>query len=233
MVIFKINGERFEFPEGWQDVTLERYLLYLEHVETTMPEKLRDLQQSSDDNRQEVLASIDELYYATEIVPFFLRYFCFFTGVPMDTAKKLKQSRLETMYRQIERNLVSPTIEHRGTLYHLPKKYMEKSTVIEFIEAAQFEHYAREVEGNQFRSLSKLLCVLLRPEGEVYDSNNNPAREKLFASLSMDKVWAVCFFLLRLNARFAGDALTFMAALQTLLQNERDLEKYTSNSGGT
>jgi hypothetical protein len=24
-----------------------------------------------------------------------------------------------------------------------------------------------------------------------------------------------------------------MAALQTLLQNERDLEKYTSNSGGT
>jgi hypothetical protein len=239
---FTINGEGFEFPTGWQDITLERYMLYLEHIETTMPEKLRDLQQSTDKNRKDALDAITELCYATEVMPFYARYFCFFTGVPMDMAQKLKVELIEKMYQQIERNLarsleavdkVSPTIEHKDELYYLPEKYMQKSTVIEFIETAQFEHYAREVEGNQFKALPKLLCVLLRPKGEVYDSENNPAREKLFMSLTMDKVWSVCFFLLRLNARFAGDSATFMAVLQTLLQNERALEKYTSNSVGT
>lgn len=223
-VQFKIKQDSFEFPEGWQDVTLDNYILFLDHVEKIKPSKLRDVQLAEDDEtRKEALEAITEHYYKTEIMPFFVRYVCFFTGVPKDTANKLRPDLVETMYRQIEQNLAAslkgldgytPTIKHQDKLWYLPQKYMSNSTVIEFFEAAQFEHYAKQVEGNQFKALPDLLTVLLKADpDEVYDDKRRMARRKIFGSMSMLNVWRVCFFLLKLSERFQNDFLIYTAAV--------------------
>lgn len=223
-VKFNIKEESFEFPEGWQDVSLDKYMLYLEHVEKTTPKLLREVQLAPDDEaRKEALDKITEHYYKTEIMPFFVRYVCFYTGMPKDTAEKLKPDLIETMYRQIELNLAAslkgldgytPTITHAGKLWYLPEKYMTNSTVIEFFEAAQFEHYAKQVAGNQFKALPDLLAVLLKSDpDERYDDKRRGERRKIFGSMTMLNVWRVCFFLQRLNERFQKDFLTFTAVV--------------------
>ncbi len=67
-VQFKIKEAVFYYPEGWQDVTLKRFLESLESVEAKKPAVLKDLQQANSDTiRKQVLDSINYDVYGLEM----------------------------------------------------------------------------------------------------------------------------------------------------------------------
>jgi hypothetical protein len=232
-VIFNIKDKEYSFPQSWEDVTLDKWL---KSLEIKKPEKLAKLHSMSDPKQRAsfVEKEITPEVYGREIVPYFVKYFCFWSGVSEDIAMQLKMDELETFYTQIETNLnrsveqyaktPTDTIEHGGRTYYLPTKHLRKSTVNEFIEAAQAEHHAKQLKGNQLHAIPKLLCIFLKSKKDAPYDPRQMQREQGFMSMTMDKVFRVSFFLLRLNEKLLQDSLIYTALLRLSQAQHKDAQ---------
>jgi len=219
---FKFKGKNYEYPDGWQDVTVQTYLDYLVQVEAKTPAALRELWAANDKERTKILQGITKQQYALEFVPFFVRYVCFWCEMSTNTAQSMNLDTLEAMYRQIETNLArslekvdksTNVIEFAEELWYLPAQFMQGSTVIEFMEAAQFEHVADKIIGGQMTALPDIMCVLLRKKGEAYHQDLMK-RRGLFLTMTMDNAFVVAFFLLQLSAKYAANFQAYTIASQ-------------------
>ena len=231
MIQATIKGRAVNIPQGWQDVTLETYIDYLKDVEPKAPAKMQELWAAKGKKRQAVLESISQKEYALEFIPFFAQYVAFWLELEVSFVMQIDKDEMETLYFQIEKNLARSyeeldkeqrTIEHNGTTWHLPEKFMRGSTVIEFIEAAQFEHNASQFIGGQFTALPDIMCVLLRKDGEAYNMEMT-SRRAMWLKMTMDKAFVVAFFLLRQSKKFANDLLFYTMLKQTLSQSKQEL----------
>ena len=217
-VQFKIKEAVYSYPEGWQDVKLSKWVQSLEQLKK--PEVLTKFHAIQDANKRQAYAAecITDIVYKTEIFPYFVDFFCFWSDCPREEAGKLKKAVFEQYYQQLESNFNrsmklaekhQPTIEHKGTTWHLPKQHLQGDTVNTFIEASQLEFLTAQVKGSQLSAIPKLLCLFLRKEGEGYRPELMQ-REPLFMSLPMDKVFNVSFFLLKLNEKYLQNSLIYM-----------------------
>jgi hypothetical protein len=218
-VLFEIKDKQYSYPQGWQDVTLSRWLESVDKLEK--PEVLKQLHAigDADKRRAFVEAEITEQVYGLEIIPYFLKYFCFWSNVPENVAARISVEQLEQVYQQIETNLnrslkncelYEPQIEFKGQVWYLPSQHLQGATVNEFIEASQAEHIAKQVSGNQLKALPKLLAIFLKKtKGAAYNPKQLE-REKYFLEMPMDKVFKVSFFLSRLNEKLVRDFHTYM-----------------------
>jgi hypothetical protein len=73
---------------------------------------------------------------------------------------------------------------------------MEKAKLIEFAEASQFEENMQNLKEGNWLALPKIMCVLVRKEGELY-SDKLLKREQMFLGWSLQKCLQVAFFLLK------------------------------------
>lgn len=111
---------------------------------------------------------------------------------------------LTYLYQSIVKMLNSPEspeyspciVDKDGEIWHLPQRYMEKSTLIEYAEASQFEENLQSLQHGNWLALPKLMCVLVRKEGEMY-SDKLLKREEMFLGWDLEKCLQVAFFLLR------------------------------------
>ena len=230
-VIFKIQNKEYSYPQGWQDVTLEKWL---KSLDIQKPEVLKTLYRLKTQKEREkhVVEKITPIVYSEKVLPYYMQYVNFWTGVSEAEMMSLKIGQLEQLYKQIETNLnrsteaatkdTSDTIQHAGRVYYLPTQHLKKGTVSEFIEAAQAEHLAKQLEGNQLKAIPKLLCIFLKTKKDAPYNPKQMEREGLFMSLTMDKVFKVSFFLLKLNERFLQDSLIY-TALSHLSQHPHKL----------
>jgi hypothetical protein len=107
-----------------------------------------------------------------------------------------------------------------GDLWYLPMRYMEKSTLIEYAEASQFEANLKDVENGNYKALAKIMCVLVRKEGEMY-SDKLMKREEMFLSWTLENCLKVAFFLLKRNETSQQNMLIYTAA-QDLMNVRRE-----------
>lgn len=241
MIQATIKGKTVSIPQGWQDVTLDTYILYITQIEPKAPKKIRELWSAKGKARQDVLDSITQIEYANEFLPFFVEVCAFWLDIDTNLLYSVNKDELEALYFQIEKNLSrsyeeiakvqAQTIEHNGTVWHLPKKLMQGSTVIEFIESAQFEHNADKVQNNQYAALPDLMCVLLRKEGEQY-SPELMQRRSMWLTMTMDKAFQVAFFLLKRSEKLGKDFLFYMMASKMLSQKGQELTSSTKALAG-
>jgi hypothetical protein len=98
-----------------------------------------------------------------------------------------------------------------GELWYLPTRYMEKSTLIEFAEASQFEANLKDLEKGNWGALAKIMCVLVRKEGEPY-SDKLLRREEQFLGWNLKNCLQVAFFLLKRNEISVQNLQIYMAA---------------------
>lgn len=229
-VIFQIKDKQYSYPQGWQDVTLSRWLKSLDALKK--PDVLAKLQGITDaeKRREFVEAEITEKVYGLEIIPYFLAYFCFWSNVPEDVALRINVDQLEQFYKQIETNLnrslkgcelYHNSIEYNGQTWYLPNQHLQGSTVNEFIEVSQAEHLAKQVQGNQLKALPKLLAIFLKSKPGAPYNPKQLQREKLFLSMPMDSVFKVSFFLSKLNEKLARDFRTYTAILALSQQRHK------------
>lgn len=220
-VIFSIQGNEYQYPEGWQDVTLAKWLDSVERLKK--PDVLTNLHrlESAEARRAYVEKEITPDVYTSIIVPYFVEYCAFWCSVPSELLYKIHIDKLEALYQQIETNLnrslakctqYVPYIEYKGETWYLPEQHLKNGLVGEFIEAAQAEHLAKTLQGNQMRAIPKLLCIFLKKSPKATYDPRQLQREPYFLEMPMDNVFRVSFFLSRLNERLVRNFHIYTAA---------------------
>ena len=245
-VQFSIKSKQYEYPEGYQDVTLKRFITSIKEI-GEMPNVLKQYYAAKD--KEELKEARLQIFkdgqkaYKFELMPYFIKYVSFWCRLPMTVLGTAKSYHvklagievrdnyqwIETLYEQIYTNLnrsleastvLVPSIEHNKQTWFLPSKHMSKSTVNEFIELSQYEHNAKQLGQNQFEVLPEMLCILLKKSPNAPYNPKQLERKPLFMSLTMDKVFKVSFFLLNLNRKLLENSLIYTAALRlSLLQS--------------
>ena len=219
------EGGQFTYPESLADITLKQYIDFLNFVEPTKPQELVNIQNAyqdyyeSDEKEEEALrlkyeAEIDKLtdrIMVKKVYPYYARVVSFFadglTEQQILGGKKhgdgMNLGHLQFLYSrvlEILNNVTEPEYSNvilvDNELWYLPMRYMEKSTLIEYAEASQFEANMKDLENGNWLALPKIMCVLVRKENEVY-SDALMKREEMFLNWSLENCLRVSFFLLK------------------------------------
>lgn len=214
-------------PSELKEITLKKYIDFLQLVEPTKPECLKKIDQAKDeDELQKAILEIDELVTARQIHPYYIRVICYWSGNKDSDLQDLDVSSLVWLYQYIVKllnDLPEPeytnVIEVNGEFWYLPERYMTNSTVIEYAESAQFQQNMKDLAGGDWLAMAKILCVLVRKKDEKYHSSLLK-REKMFLDWNLFDVWRVGFFLLKRNEllQLSFQAYTNAQALSKLRQ---------------
>lgn len=127
-VLFKIGQEQYQYPQGWQDVTLRQFLAFVDEVQPQKPQRAQRLEELTvfvnnvEDKGQEndllyqeeykqAKAEIEQLEegltddeYILEYLPYKALYISHFCG--FDAQAVLHPAEIETLYQQIQSNLI-------------------------------------------------------------------------------------------------------------------------------
>jgi len=106
---------------------------------------------------------------------------------------------------------ITVIIDNEGEIWYLPQRFMEKAKLIEFAEASQFEENLQSLAAGNWLALPKIMCVLVRKEGEIY-SDRLLKREEMFLGWSLRNCLQVAFFLLRRSEISFLSLKAYMAA---------------------
>jgi hypothetical protein len=219
----KSTGGTFDYPHTLSDISLEKFLQFMQLVEPTKPQCLKNIDKATAklanaetekdkrDAEQEVneaFAAITDLVTAKAVHPYYARVVSFFADglteaeiLGKDGTDGMNVQSLTALYLHTMKVLnelpdveYSNVIEVDKELWYLPERYMEGATVIEFAESAQFQSNAKDLAGGDWAAMAKIMCVLVRKKDEKY-SQSLMKREQMFLKWNMFDVWRVAFFL--------------------------------------
>jgi len=179
--------------------------------------------------------SITNIAMYKHIFPYYARVISFFTKdlseaeiLGKDGGDGMNVAQLQQLFSVISdifNKIEEPEYEHiitvNGEHWYLPQKYMKESTVIEFAESSQFEQNLKDVAAGQWKALAKVMCVIVRKDGEKY-SDKLMQRESIFMKWNLKDCMKVSFFLHRLSEKYFLNLQVFMAA-QNLTKLKQEL----------
>jgi hypothetical protein len=170
-------------------------------------------------NRLEIM---DEVWEANVRYPYMAKVVNYFTGIPLDAcfgkvADSLELKYLVYIYSKIMNAINTPTetkykqlYDFNGKVYTLPERLMEKSTLLEFTMAAQYDKAMNQVRHGEPEGLLNIMAVLLKPLGEDYSDELFEKNKVDFLQMSLQTSYEVAFFLTKLSERYMLDLQTSM-----------------------
>jgi hypothetical protein len=175
------------------------------------------------------LEIMDEVWEANVRYPYMAKVVNYFTGIPLDAcfgkvADSLELKYLVYIYTKIMNAINTPTetkykqlYDFKGKVYTLPERLMEKSTLLEFTMAAQYDKAMNQVKNGEPEGLLNIMAVLLKPLGEDYSDELFKQNKVDFLQMSLQTSYEVAFFLTKLSERYMLDLQTSM--LQKAMAN--------------
>lgn len=243
------EGGSFTFPQSLSDITLRQYIDFMTFVEPTMPDEFRRIEVASiaknsaeskedkekaDQEFMEAVNACDNIVMYRKVYPYFARVVAHFS-VGISESKILgggsngdgmNIGQLEYLYQSILRllnNYEEPeytnVIMVEDELWYLPLRFMEKSTLIEYAEASQFEANLKDLDKGNWAALAKIMCVLVRKEGEKY-SDKLLKREEQFLNWNLENCLKVAFFLLKRSEISHQNFQIYMAAQDLMRERQ-------------
>jgi hypothetical protein len=244
------SGITFSFPQTLSDITLGQYIDFMTFVEPTKPSELIAIENASQANneaeteqeKEKAAVDLELAVNACNDIVMYRKVYPYFARVVAHFAKGITEAEiiggknqgdgmnignLEYLYTSIVKMLNSyeepeytNVILVDDELWYLPMRYMEKSTLIEYAESSQFEANLKDVQDGNWKALAKIMCVLVRKDGEQY-SDKLLKREEMFLSWTLENCLKVAFFLLKRNETSQQNMLIYMAA-QDLMNVKRE-----------
>ena len=168
------------------------------------------------------LEIMDEVWEANVRYPYMAKVVNYFTGIPLDAcfgkvADSLELKYLVYIYTKIMNAINTPTetkykqlYDFNGKVYTLPERLMEKSTLLEFTMAAQYDKAMNQVRNGDPEGLLNIMAVLLKPLGEDYSDELFEQNKVDFLQMSLQTSYEVAFFLTKLSERYMLDLQTSM-----------------------
>lgn len=235
------TGISFTFPSELADISLRQYVDFMTFVEPTMPDEFRRVEVASteknsaetEQEKEKAWQEFDEAVKACDDIVMYRKIYPYFARVVAHFAKGITEQQilggkghgdgmnvgqLEYLYSTIIRIMnhyeepeYSNVILVDGELWYLPERYMEKSTLIEYAEASQFEANLKDLDKGNWGALAKIMCVLVRKEGEQY-SDKLLRREEQFLNWNLQNCLQVAFFLLKRSEISQQNFQIYMAA---------------------
>lgn len=152
------------------EVTLGRFLDFLENVEQYKPEIVTALEQAETVEEKAKIAEDYEgdawtaqaQYYAEEIAFFSDVPESELANLPLEEVKKL-HNLLVHLITEVNNPKELDCFECQGEKYYLPDPGMRTGTLGEFVQSAQWMHYARYHEENDWSKLPEMIATLCRP----------------------------------------------------------------------
>jgi hypothetical protein len=184
---------------------------------------------SNDEQLTQRLEIMDEVWEAKERYPYMAKVVNYFTGIPLEAcfgkvADSLELKYLVYIYGKIMNAINTPAetkykqlYDFNGKVYTLPERLMEKSTLLEFTMAAQYDKAMNQVKNGDPEGLLNIMAVLLKPLGEDYSDELFEQNKVDFLQMSLQTSYEVAFFLTKLSERFTLDLQTSM--LQRAMEN--------------
>jgi hypothetical protein len=177
---------------------------------------------TNDEQLNQRLEIMDEVWEAKERYPYMAKVVNYFTGIPLDAcfgkvADSLELKYLVFIYSKIMSAINTPTktkykqlYDFNGKVYTLPERLMEKSTLLEFTMAAQYDKAMNQVKNGDPEGLLNIMAVLLKPLGEDYSDELFEQNKVDFLQMSLQTSYEVAFFLTKLSERYMLDLQTSM-----------------------
>jgi hypothetical protein len=184
---------------------------------------------SNDEQLTQRLEIMDEVWEARERYPYMAKVVNYFTGIPLDAcfgkvADSLELKYLVYIYGKIMNAINTPAetkykqlYDFNGKVYTLPERLMEKSTLLEFTMAAQYDKAMNQVKNGDPQGLLNIMAVLLKPLGEDYSDELFEQNKVDFLQMSLQTSYEVAFFLTKLSEKYTLDLQTSM--LQRAMEN--------------
>jgi hypothetical protein len=184
---------------------------------------------TNDEQLTQRLEIMDEVWEAKERYPYMAKVVNYFTGIPLDAcfgkvADSLELKYLVYIYGKIMNAINTPAetkykqlYDFNGKVYTLPERLMEKSTLLEFTMAAQYDKAMNQVKNGDPQGLLNIMAVLLKPLGEDYSDELFEQNKVDFLQMSLQTSYEVAFFLTKLSERYTLDLQTSM--LQRAMEN--------------
>jgi hypothetical protein len=177
---------------------------------------------TNDEQLNQRLEIMDEVWEANVRYPYMAKVVNYFTGIPLDAcfgkvADSLELKYLVYIYTKIMNAINTPTetkykqlYDFNGKVYTLPERLMEKSTLLEFTMAAQYDKAMNQVKNGEPEGLLNIMAVLLKPLGEDYSDELFEQNKFDFLQMSLQTSYEVAFFLTKLSERYMLDLQTSM-----------------------
>jgi hypothetical protein len=177
---------------------------------------------TNDEQLNQLLEIMDEVWEANVRYPYMAKVVNYFTGIPLDAcfgkvADSLELKYLVYIYTKIMNAINTPTetkykqlYDFNGKVYTLPERLMEKSTLLEFTMAAQYDKAMNQVKNGEPEGLLNIMAVLLKPLGEDYSDELFEQNKVDFLQMSLQTSYEVAFFLTKLSERYMLDLQTSM-----------------------
>lgn len=168
------------------------------------------------------LAIMDNVWEAQVKYPYVAKVVNYFTGIPLDAcfgkvAESVELKYLMYLYTKILNAINTPAelkykqlYDFNGKVYTLPEKLMEKSTLLEFTMAAQYDKAVKELSNMEAIGLLNVMAVLLKPLGEEYSDELFEQNKVDFVKMPLQTAYEVAFFLTKLSERYTVDLQTSM-----------------------
>jgi len=184
---------------------------------------------SNDEQLTQRLEIMDEVWEAKERYPYMAKVVNYFTGIPLDAcfgkvADSLELKYLVYIYGKIMNAINTPAetkykqlYDFNGKVYTLPERLMEKSTLLEFTMAAQYDKAMNQVKNGDPEGLLNIMAVLLKPLGEEYSDELFEQNKVDFLQMSLQTSYEVAFFLTKLSEKYTLDLQTSM--LERAMEN--------------
>jgi len=184
---------------------------------------------TNDEQLNQRLEIMDTVWEANVRYPYMAKVVNYFTGIPLDAcfgkvADSLELKYLVYIYTKIMNAINTPAetkykqlYDFNGKVYTLPERLMEKSTLLEFTMAAQYDKAMNQVKNGDPAGLLNIMAVLLKPLGEDYSDELFEQNKVDFLQMSLQTSYEVAFFLTKLSEKYTLDLQTSM--LQRAMEN--------------
>lgn len=231
-ILFSIPGEKKQYkcPTDADAVSLGKFIEVMQIEREEMPESMRVIVEEKDrEKKKQMMKDLDPVEYSHKHIPYMAKVISVMCELDLtkiignvEGYKGMDIASIETLFGNCSRSVSRfkiredfESFEFKGVNYCLPNKFMEGSTVIEYMEASQFQaHYLKLKEG-MWGALPFVIAVIARPEGEDYDQDNTLIRGEAFKGLDLNTAMNISFFLMRLSRRLKKDSMFYILA-QTL-----------------
>jgi len=205
MLTIAINSIEYNIPNRPEEMTLGRFLELLAFEEKKAPAKYKAWQKARNkEERERIVKTISDAEYQSDFFIFFAEWLNFLANIPTADLMRCDAVQVERLFNSLHNSYLAPEIkllpkfvEHDGGKWYLPETLMKKSTLGEYVQAAQLSSLAEENKGNYLHALPKVLAILLRKEGESEYLPHYIERADQFKNVPMSIVWIVDFFLQR------------------------------------
>jgi hypothetical protein len=214
----------FTLPNTWADVPLSKYVKFLKHLAPRTPAILTTLLTGTKEEYSKLVGKISPLEWS-KVLYFCAEYISFWGDVDLDILTgenelgKFDAGVLLSLYFEVERILQSDVLDKESRFftwqeetYYFPKEHLRDTTLIEFAEAAQFEHFVSELSTDKrWEVMSKIIAILCRKKNEKYKMSEEwlNTRSALFEHLPMDIVLNLSFFLQAQSVSYNKDFLIY------------------------